>query len=236
MLSCRRDAGQSMYPLSVSCGKIPQPTPEWLLPRVDDVTVQPGNKANGSSTRWRYPNLFVRMVLRMMIVMTVLAVWAWTTVSYPSPNSIPAVRTPVRLEIPILQRALRPPPLTDSVPDPSKGPDPSLPSPTPIMPAATPVISEVPASFPPLQLYAAALRPEQDALLDGLSHLPRYEIEVELLPASPDLEGHCVRCRPEFQFQHVDYARFSPASQFAETVGRYAGPYHSCQWSIGIPH
>ncbi len=125
----------------------------------------------------------------MMIVMTVLAVWAWTTVSYPSPNSIPAVRTPVRLEIPILQRALRPPPLTDSVPDPSKGPVPSLPSPTPIMPAATPVISEVPASFPPLSLYAAALSPEQNTMLDGLSHLPRYEIEVELVPPLQALRG-----------------------------------------------
>ena len=124
-----------------------------------------------------------------MIVMTMLAVWVLTTVSYPGPNSIPAVPTPARLEIPILQSALRPPPWTNLVPDPSKGPDPSLPSPTPIMPAATPVISEVPASFPPLQLYAAALRPEQDALLDGLSHLPRYEIEVELLPALQTLRG-----------------------------------------------
>ena len=124
-----------------------------------------------------------------MIVMTMLAVWVLTTVSYPGPNSIPAVPTPARLEIPILQSALRPPPWTNLVPDPSKGPDPSLPSPTPIMPAATPVISEVPASFPPLQLYAAALRPEQDALLDGLSHLPRYEIEVELLPALQTLKG-----------------------------------------------
>ena len=124
-----------------------------------------------------------------MIVMTMLAVWVLTTVSYPGPNSIPAVPTPARLEIPILQSALRPSPWTNLVPDPSKGPDPSLPSPTPIMPAATPVISEVPASFPPLQLYAAALRPEQDALLDGLSHLPRYEIEVELLPALQTLRG-----------------------------------------------
>ncbi len=46
------------------------------------------------------------------------------------------------------------------------------------------------ASFPPLASYQAGLRPDQAAHLEHLSHLPRYEIEVELLPSLRTLWGH----------------------------------------------
>ncbi len=43
--------------------------------------------------------------------------------------------------------------------------------------------------FPPLEAHGIALQPEHVALLDGLSYLPRYNIEVDLFPALNTLWG-----------------------------------------------
>ena len=63
--------------------------------------------------------------------------------------------------------------------------------PTPVVAeaTATPVPTDVLASFPPLTSYRAGLRPAYADLLDGLSHLPRYEIQVELFPERHILQG-----------------------------------------------
>ena len=58
------------------------------------------------------------------------------------------------------------------------------------LPPATPVVSAVPASFPPLTLYAAGLQPEHAHLLDSLAHLSRYEIDVQLFPVLHTLWGY----------------------------------------------
>lgn len=57
------------------------------------------------------------------------------------------------------------------------------------VPAVTPAVNEAPPFFPPVSQYEPGLRPEQAYLMQGLSHLPRYEIEVELFPDLQTLSG-----------------------------------------------
>ena len=123
-----------------------------------------------------------------VVGVTLLISWILTSVFLPISNPHPVFLSK-ELEFPVSRSSLPTIRETASTPNPTQTPSPSLQPPTNVVPTATLVMPEALALFPPLQVYEASLRPEQVSLLQELSHLPRYEIEVELLPDLQSLKG-----------------------------------------------
>ncbi len=153
------------------------------------MTNQPVRNPNGASSIKGYPSFLQRLLIRILVITVVLAFWVLNAVSSPNSISVAPESSPEFFEALASHTTITPPVDIEAQPFPTRTPIPQLPTPSPFRDTATPYIADVPPSFPSLHVYAGGIREGQITLLNELSHLPRYEIEVELFPALQTLEG-----------------------------------------------